>query len=372
MVHPLGVHKRHKSWNLECCFLGLLGAVLIWQKDLAHELSVVAETIVLVVFLGGLMGITRIPFPSKIGSTAIPLWAYPLISGIISGFMDSFLVLLLVGLARLEGDASDKFRFRAYNMIAALIGGLILYFGEVYMLPLALQYGMREWYSMLPIVPPVLVFLGLLSLLCGRLNVRVAGMASLDAGGNGHPKKQRADWFDYVEFAVAIVLLLSLHNPLLCLGVLFVYSFATGQGEDLIDVMKTETEVGVMLLLFVAALIAQPVAPYLADWSGWWAFIPSAINGVLTGAIFPTSGDVWHDAHILSTAVLLTPVSSLVGVMLFKTPREWLAYIRLAVPLAALWFLLCGAWFWLCWPVIEPSYHAHFGKPELVTHSDSH
>lgn len=373
MVNALGMHARHKVWNLETAFLGLVGAAMIWQREISHHLNVVQETIVLVIFLGGLMGITRIPFPTKIGGRRIPLWAYPLISGGISGFMDSFLVLLLVGAAKLEGPDVDQFKFRAYNMIAALIGGLTLYFGEVYMLPLALKYGMRDWYSMLPIVPPVVVFLSLLAVLVGRLHVRVVGMKSMDNGNGHHPKKVHADWGDYVEFGIAIAVLLVMHNALLCLGLLLLYSFITGQGEDLIDVLKTETEVGVMLLLVFAAFVAGPIEPYMAQWSGWWAFVPSVINGVLTGAVFPTSGDVWMDAHILSTAVLVTPISSLVGVMLFKTVLDWRRYILLALPLTLVWFLLCGAWFHGPWKAIQPDYEKTFGKPMLVSASpDSH
>lgn len=372
MTNPVGTHPRHKVWNLETFFLGIVGVALIWQREIAHHLNVVQETIVLVIFLGGLMGITRIPFPSKIRGRPIPLWAYPLISGGISGFMDSFLVLLLVGAASLEGPDRDQFLFKAYNMIAALIGGLTLYFGEVYMLPLALKYGMREVYSMLPIVPPVVVFLLLLAVLASKLDIRVLGMKTMDANGTGHQKKVHADWFDFVEFGIAIALLLVTHNALLCLGCLLLYSSVTGQGEDLIDVMKTETEVGVMLLLVFAAFVAAPVEPHLAAWSGWWAFIPSVVNGVLTGAIFPVSGDVWFDAHILSTAVLITPISSLVGVMLFKSASEWVQYCKMAIPLAVVWFVLCGAWFYGPWRAIEPHYTAAFGQPVLQQVAEKH
>ncbi len=365
-VVNIGVHPRKKSWNLECWFLGLVGFAMIWQKDLSHHLNVVQETIVLVVFLGGLMGITRIPFPSKFMGKPIPMMAYPLISGIISGFMDSFLVLLLVGAAELEGDEKSKFKFRAINMIAALIGGLTLYFGEVYMLPLALKYGQREWYSMLPIVPPVFVFLGFLAYLASDIKVRVVGMKSMDNANNGHSKKIVTDYGDYIEFAVAIFILLFAHNALLCLGILLAYSFVTGQGEDLIDVLKTETEVGVMLLLVFAAFVAGPIEPYMAQWSGWWAFFPATINGVLTGAIYPVSGDMWQDALILSTAVLLTPISSLVGVMLFKTWQDWKLYIKFAFPIAIVWFCIAGIWFYGPWQLIKPTFEEKFGAPQIV------
>lgn len=355
LYEPLHVHPRHKAWNLECWFLGLVGLAMLWRRDMALQMSVVQETIVLVIFLGGLIGITRIPFPTRFSGRPIPLWAYPLISGGLSGFMDSFLVLLLVGAARLEGSKEEKLRFRAYNTLAALIGGLTLYFGEVYMLPLALKYGMRNWNSMLPIFPPIAAFLAVLAWRASRLDVRVVGVKSLneDGGGKG--------WLDWAEFTIAILLLLATHNALLCLGALLFYAFVTGQGEDLIDVIKTKTEVGVVLLLVFAAFVAGPIEPFMAQWSGWWAFVPAVLNGVLAGAVFPASGDVWFDALILSTAVLLTPVSSLVGVMLFKTTKDWVAYIRLAVPLALLWFVLAGAWFRWPWKALKPAYEKVFG-----------
>ncbi|PIR97071.1 MAG: hypothetical protein COT91_03130 [Candidatus Doudnabacteria bacterium CG10_big_fil_rev_8_21_14_0_10_41_10] len=354
-----------RIYNLETLLLGITGAVMIALRDNAHHFSVVAETIVLVIFLGGLMGITRIPFPSRAFGKPIPLFAYPIISGFISGFMDSFLVLLMVGMANLEGDKKDQFKFRAYNMFGALIGGLITYFGEVYMLPLALKYGMRYWHSMTPVIPPVIVFLIFLGRLCSRLKIEVTGVKSI-GGDEGSDRKSIADSGDYLEFAAAIVLLLASHNVLLCLGVLFVYSFITGQGEDLIHVMKTETEVAVMLLLVIAWFIAVPIEPMMAHFQGWLAFIPASINGVITGALYPATGVIWREVHILSTAVLLTPVSSLVGVMLFKNASDWAYYVKLSVPIMVVWFLLCGAWFYGAWPHIDEGFYSVFSRPELT------
>lgn len=363
MSHSVaGTHKRHLSWGLEPCLLGLVGVAAIWQQGLAHHFSVVEETIVLVIFLGGLMGITRIPFPKK-----LPLWAYPLAAAGMSVVMDSFLVLLMLMGATLTGSKKGKATFRALCVNGALIGGLGSYFGEVYELPLALQYGMREWYSMLPIIPPILVYVGLLCVYLGRQDVQVTGMKSLGHGGGGEAQKSTADRGDYIEFAVAIAVLLIWHNPLLCLGVLFVYSFVTGQGKDLIDVMKTETEVGVMLLLVFAAFVADPVRPYMAEWAGWWIMIPATINGVLTGAIFPASGDVWIDTIQLSTCVQLTPISSLVGIMVYKTWKDWKEYMKISIPCAVLWFVIASAWFFGPWQMIKPHYEAQFGAPTLQT-----
>ncbi|OGZ74308.1 MAG: hypothetical protein A3A12_02710 [Candidatus Staskawiczbacteria bacterium RIFCSPLOWO2_01_FULL_43_17b] len=360
---------------MECLFLGLVGFALIWlyKESLLPHLNVVPETIVLVIFLGGLMGITRIPFPSSIAGKAIPIRAYPLISGLISGFMDSFLVLLLVEAANLQGEKKAKMKFKALNMFAALIGGLTLYIGEIYILPVLLKYGQRDWYSMLPMIPPVFVFLSMLSVVASKLELKVLPFKNGNGtNGNGHQKKTEADWGDYLEFAGAILLLLYTHDAFLCLGILLAYSFVTGQGEDLIDIMKTETEVGVMLLLVFAAFVAGPIEPYMAKWGGWWAFFPSVINGVLTGAIFPVSGDMWHDVHILSTAVLLTPISSLVGVMLFKTIPEWKFYIKYAFPFALAWFLIAGAWFYGLWPLLKEPFENQFGAPQIQNVKKAH
>lgn len=359
------LHPPRKVWNLETFLIGAVGVAMIILRDNVHSFNVVQETIVLVLFLGALLGITRIPLPYKIGGQAIPLWAFPLLCGLISGFMDSFLVLLLVAAARLDGPARDQFKFRAYCMIAALIGGLITYFGEVYMLPLALRYGMRDWYSMLPVLPPVLVFLGVLGVFTNRLDIQVVGAKSIETVEEGRTGKTTADLFDYCEFAVAIGILLVTRNALLCLGVLFLYSSVTGQGEDLVDAIKTKIEIAVILLLVFAAFIASPIEPHMNYFSGWLAFIPSTINGVLTGAIFPVSGNMWKDTHVLSTAVLITPISSLVGVMLFKTLKQWRSYIAISIPLAMTWFMIYGAWFYGPWTLIGPLFENVFGAPVL-------
>lgn len=371
------IHGRRKVWNLETFFLSLVGVAMILRMDLVHSFGVIGETIVLVVFLGGLMGITRIPFPSKFpNGTPIPLWAYPVISGVISGFMDSFLVLLLVGAAKMEGKERHQFLFKAINMIAALIGGLTMYFGEVYALPLCLKYGLRHWHSMIPLFPPIAVFLAVLAGITARLEVRVVGMESLGNGesaNHSNGKKIIADAGDYCEFAVAILLLLISQNALFCLGVLLIYSFITGQGEDLLDVLKTETEVDVMLLLVFAAFIAPVAEPWMVRFSGWWAFFPATVNGVLTGAIYPAEGNFWREIHILSTAVLLTPISSLVGIMLFKTIKEWKDYIVFAVPMAIVWFLLAGAWIYGPWEwYFKEPFQGHFGAPALVQEEGKH
>lgn len=351
---------------------------MIYGQDYIHHFSIPAETIVLVIFLAGLMGITRIPMPTKYWGGPIKVGAYPPLCGLISGFMDSFLVLLLLKSMKMSGERRDQQRFLIYCMVAALIGGLITYFGEVYMLPLALKYQMREWHSMLPIVPPILIFLGILWALARRLPLSVTGMgANWETNGDSeitnddhhttHDVRQNGGLKeDYLEFIGFIGLLLIFHNPLFCLGSLLLYASVTGQGHQLIKVVLLEMEVTVMLLLLLATLVAQPVSPFIQDWSGYWAFIPSTLNAVLTGAIFPASGDVWKDTVILSTAALMTPLSSLVGVMLFKSIKEWGFYCRVAIPLAAVWAALCATWFLIPWQWWQDDFYRVLPRPQLV------
>jgi hypothetical protein len=367
MIEEARIPPKHRAWNLETTLMGLMGLAMVFTRDHIHQAGVVGETIILIILLGGLMGITRIPFPTFVMGRKIPLWGYPILSGILSMFMDSFLVLIMVGSATIIGPANDQFKFRVYNMIAALIGGLGMYFGEAYMIPLALKYGMRHWYSMLPILTPVLAYLFVLAILCGSLNVQVGKIAEL-----GGPHQQRSTYRDHFEFATFVALLLVFHNPLLVLGLLFLWASVTGQGEDLINVIKTETEVNVMQLLVIALLIAQPMSSVIAEYaSGWWAFIPATINGVLMGAIYPAQGNVWREVTILSSAVLITPISSLVGVMLFKTWNDWKKYMRVSIPLATVWFVICLSWFMFVWPVLEPSFHSVFPRPALTTEASS-
>ena len=125
-----------------------------------------------------------------------------------------------------------------------------------------------------------------------------------------------------IEFVIGIGIILFTHNPVLALGILFVYAFVSGQGEDLLHVIRTETEMSVMLLLFAAWLIFDQVQPLLEIFTGMHAIWPSMVNAVFSGALLPAGGDVWMEIMMISAGALFLPISSLVGVMLFKTAKE--------------------------------------------------
>lgn len=370
-----------RQWTLETVFLGFLGASLTYLALAFNpHLSIIEETIVLVVFLGALLGVAPLPFPNLKHRK----WLYPLIAGILSAFMDSFLVLLMVAALPIKGEERQVLKFKAYAMLAALIGGLLIYFGEVYALPHYLKYGMNNIYDGLPILVPVLIFLGVLGYLVQRLNVDVAaqestleeGLAVQDAehGEHGEPSNAKRKWENIAEFVVGIGIILFTHNPLLALGVLLAYAFISGQGEDLLHVVKTETEMGVMLLLLTAWIIFEPVQPILGLFTGFHALWPSMVNAVFSGALLPAGGEVWKEISVISAGALFLPISSLVGVMLFKTMNEWWAYVKISVPLMVLWLVLSLGWFTYVWPSIEPTFFNTFNIDgyHLVTEPAEH
>lgn len=361
------VRRANKVDKIETILLGLVGAVLVGKSTVHKHYTAVEDTLLLVIYLGGLMGITHIRMPAlkSIGM-------YPVVAGALSSVMDSFLILLMINKIRISGTDDHVLKFKAYCMVAALLGGLTIYFGEVYALPLYLNYGMTSWYAALPIVPPVAVILAVLWYLTGKLKIRVISVSESDMDHvvSAPTQEHGPNAEDYVEFVLGIVLLLSTQNILLCCGVLFVYASTTGQGEDFIRVIKEETEVGIMLILILAWLIEANVGQYQAHFQSWLALVPSAANAVITGALFPVSGDIWRDITILSTGALLTPVSSLVGIMIFKTAREWREYMKISLPMAALWLLLSLSWFSYGWPNVTRLYQKVLGQAAAESSAD--
>jgi len=361
MTHETRIKGTKREWTLESIFVGLLGLALAYVAlKFNPHISIIEETIVLVVFLGALLGVAPIPFPNLKKRK----WLYPIIAGLISAFMDSFLVLLMVAAIPISGNRKSVLKFKALNMIAALIGGLLVYFGEVYALPHYLKYGMHNIYDGLPLLVPVLLFLGILGYMVQKLEIIVPTKeTSLEEGiekaeKSNIPKSSNAKrkFENYIEFVIGIGIILITHNPILALGVLFFYAFVSGQAEDLLHVIKTETEMGVMLLLFTAWLIFEPSQVLFESFTGFLAIFPSMVNAVFSGALLPASGDVWLEIVAISTGALFLPISSLVGVMLFKTMKEWWAYVKISVPLMVVWLALSLGWFMFIWPFIEPTF----------------
>lgn len=332
-----------RSWGLEEFLIGLVGTALIYVGyAIQPDLNVIQETIVLVLFLGPLLGIAPLPFPNLEKKR----WLYPVAAGLLSAVMDSFLVLLLVAAIPLVGAASQQLKFKAYNMIAALIGGLLVYFGEVYALPHYLKYGMQGVTDALFLTPPVLIFLFIIGFFVNRLDVKIQPKNKTSGHVSGvSDQNQKRLTENLIEFAVAITLLLVTHNAVLVLGLLMLYSFISGQGEDFIKVVRHETEMGVMLLLVFAMLIFEPSQALFAGMTSWQAILgTSSINAVISGALLPAGGDLPFEIILISAGSLLTPASSLVGVVLFTSAKDWIGYMKISIPLMILWLVLGLTW----------------------------
>ncbi len=359
-------HMR-PQWCLETFLLGIFGAALIYVGLIANpELSIIEEAIILVIFLGALLGVAPIPFPNLRGK----IWLYPIIAGLLSALMDSFLVLLLVAALPIHGSYIAKMTFKVYVMIAALIGGLLIYFGEVYALPHYLKYGMSQVYDGLPLLVPVMIFLGVLGYLAQRLKIKIDSHSSTLAEGieivehtdlrNDYQSKQPKQ--NLVEFFVGIGIIFFTHNAILALGILFLYSFISGQGKSLIEVVRSETEMSVIILLSTTWVLAPVLTPLLHDFSNSGIFGLSVISAVVAGALLPAGGDVWMEISLISAGALVLPISSLVGVMLFKTMRQWIIYVKIAIPLTILWLVLSIGWFAYIWPNLEPKFFEVFDR----------
>jgi len=133
-LHPLNV----------LMFLIGCGLIVHYEYGHTHIASIPWETLTLITFLGVVLSFTRV---WQYMPRSLPVWSYVPIAGIASAFMDSFLVLVIVVSIQLRGSEQDLFLFRVYVMLAALIGGALTYFGEVWALPIALMSGLTHPHS---------------------------------------------------------------------------------------------------------------------------------------------------------------------------------------------------------------------------------
>lgn len=338
--------------KLEHLLLGILGAVLIGFQGLYHAVSPVGQVIILIVYLGLLLGVAPLN---------MPIFRTPgrqvVFAGIVSGVLDSYIVLDQVKRVRTvepgqneevvrtqkENQETEGVRaqFLALVMMAALIGGLIVWFGEAYAAGLFNNDKRTGALSALYVVPPVLVFLGILGLRANQLPIKVVKREG-----------QATKWRDLIEFVVGIVLLLITHNPMICLGALLVYAVVTRQDEHLLHVLRQETEMNVMLVLFIAFVAGDKLSSIITGFGLGTGtilpIIPAAIQAVLWGPIYSDpSVHFWMRITTLSSGALLLPVSSLVGVMLFKKASLWGTYMKYSIPYAVLWYCIMRVWIWL-------------------------
>lgn len=336
-------------------FIMGLACVLTFEEVYRHALSPVGQVMILIVYLGVLVGIAPLPMPafkSKFGQTFF--------AGLASGLVDSYIVLEQVkGISTTEEGADDenggsfqpvegaRAKFLSLITIAALIGGLIIWFGEVYAAGLYNNDGRTDVRSALFVVPPVLVFLTILGLHAQRLPLQI--VTKDEPVGKRTKDYVRKNFRYIIGFSVGIIGLLLTHNPLLCLGVLLMVAVVIGRAEHALDIVRNHIEVSIMLVLFIALLVSHHMIDFskaVGIATGNLApVIPAMVQAVLWGPIYEDpSVHFWVRLTTLSTGAMILPTSSLVGVMLFKTKEQWLTYIRYSIPYAVLWFLLMHGW----------------------------
>ena len=346
-----GAVTRLKLEHLLLLVLG--GGLLAFGGEVYNAASGVPQIIILVIYLGSLLGIAPVGMPAFKSR----FWQV-VFAGLISAVLDSFIVLLqALRLRTVEGgqNRSDivnlpsqatqetegqRAALLALLTIAAIVGGISIWFGEVYAAGVYLNDQRTGFFSALYIVPPVALFLCLLGVWAQKfLKVEVIPNRAIGFGRR-----------NLAEFIVGIAVLLVFHNPALCLGGLLVYAVLTRQDEHLIHIWRFETEVNVMIVLVIAWvaggwMVAHVVEPLGLQEGSWKPIIPAGIQAVLWGPLYEDSTvNFWVKVVTISTGAMLLPTSSLVGVMLFKAPKHWLVYCRYSFASAVLWYGIAMTW----------------------------
>lgn len=334
----------HSSPEIIHFLVPLLGLALAFSGGVYHELSVPVQILILVIYLTFLVGIAPLPMPVFSNN----FWQV-LYMGLVSGVLDSFVLLAQVKPMEAvyedgqKADERDRLKLLSLLTLSALIGGLIVWFGEVYAAGLYTNDGRTAVLSALFILPPVLVFLCILGFHAFIMKVSLTNR-----------RVQSVDTRNLREFIAGIVALLVTHDPIVCTGVLFVYVFATRQIDHLLDqVIKNEVEWGVIIVIVLAIAKGSWLVTTVFEPMGLAAgniapIIPAGIQAVLWGPLY-TDPEVhfWIRLTNLSTGALLLPISSLVGVMLFRRASHWWLYMKYSFPYAVLWFCLMRGWIWL-------------------------
>lgn len=331
--------------ELSHIIFGFLGICFIVYAPGFHDIHDIGQIMFLVMFLTSAVGLADLPLPA-FKSKAGLVW----ISGLVSGFLDSFIVLLKLKDTETRGSDEAHFRLLCLATISALIMGLYFWFGELYAAPLYYSNGRTGLLSGLFMLPPGLLFLWFLGWQASRLPITIVNNRKVEWN------KRRV-----IEFSAFIALLLWSHNAMLCLGVVLVYSLLRNEMDFMEKIWRKDTEFSVMGVLGIAWLLG-PKAMELAE--------RFSINDGIIGPIMLSAGQallwspLYHDPNVnfwvmmanLSTGAMILPTSSLVGVVIFKTRFHWKVYLKISIPNAIVWWCLLQGWIFVV-------YHVDFCQP---------
>ncbi len=336
-------HAGKRSGDMLSVLILALAACCIFSGGTHERMSTAGQVFVLVIYLTLLVGITKLQMPVFKSNFAQTMYI-----SMVSGVLDSFVLLAQVKKLRTvnkeeKDDEVGRMRLFSIFTIGAIVGGLWLWFGEVYAAGLYASDGRTGVFSALFVLPPVLLFSCILGLLAQMHGTKLVESVH-----------HKFDPRNVAEFVVGVALLLTTHNAMICIGVILFYAWLTNQTSHLFDeVMKNEIEWAVIMVLIIAILkgewLVQNFFLPLGLATGEYApIVPSAVQAVLWGPLYEDpSVHFWIRLTNLSVGAGLLPISSLVGVMIFKKVSHWKIYLQYSIPLMTLWWCTMRSWIWL-------------------------
>lgn len=371
--------SQRKFVNTEAIVLGLILGLLLIILDggamVRHEHVIegaILETVWTVIYLTLVVAFVGFKLPTFFATSRPRMAVFMLVflAGHVSLFFDSFaVVLLLVPIRFSSWDQntcySHNFNVFAVKVIAAFnaltVGGGF-YLGELWGLPYYISSGMDNVLAGFPLLLVATPFCALTSLLAAKVFPVKMEEVKFD-------KEQTKATFKIVFF---LAILIITHRPLLCLGVLLVFSAVTGRVLRLVKNTLHELEEGALNAngLIIAALIIKMI-PGAAIWfegvlQGGWILVAAAVSSPFAGAMTAPAPDPVAFYSNLSWIMLGAPLfvsSSLVAIVVFRNTiarqdlpgwlqpltsrnggvmHEALAYTALCLPMVAL--LGLGLW----------------------------
>lgn len=316
--------------SMEEAVVGLLlgGGMVAWgiKAYINHEhliYSAVAETLMVAIYLT--MLVSYVGFKMPVFAPSSPRWStfwLVIFAGHISLLFDSFAVVMLLATGivflPLEGTKHNfnQFAVKVIASFNALTVGGGFYLGELWGLPWFITNGQANIWAGFPIL-----------LAATPVSIITAAFAALV-----FPVQMKKTKFDKVqllatvEFVLGLILIIVTHSPILCIGVVLVYTALRRKTDFLIEKTLHELKDGAMVALgligFAWVLLQIGVTSYIQPWlQGWGMFIGAMLSSPFAGAMAPEVHTLeefyWGLAYLMLGAPMFV-FSSLVAIMVFK------------------------------------------------------